>query len=87
MTIFDDLAALPANWDSYGAQPITPAALAAAKWFFRHWPTASVTPCATGGVQLENEAIEVEIGPCGRIVGVLFTHEDGTMDELERTDR
>ena len=83
MSIFDDLANMPANWDTYGAQRITPAALAAARWFFLHWPTASVVPCATGGVQLETEAFEFELGPDGRVVGALFTHKDGMMDELK----
>ena len=78
------LAAMPENWDSYGAKRITPAAIAAAGWFHTHWPSASVVPCATGGVQLETSAIEIELGPDGRLVGVLLQYEDGTSDEIER---
>lgn len=80
---FDALADLQPNWDSYGALPITPEAIAAARWLFRHWPTASVVPVATGGVQIETDALEVEFGPDGRVVGALYAYEDGVVLDLK----
>ena len=80
---FDALAAKEPNWDTYGAPPITPEAIAAARWLHRHWPTAAVVPTSAGGVQLETEALEIEIGPDGKIVGGTYTDETGHMTELE----
>ena len=82
MNPFDKLAALKANWDSYGAPPITPAAIETAKWLHSHWPTASVVPTPTGGVQLETEALEIEIGADGLVVGALLSYPDGRTVEL-----
>jgi len=82
MNPFEKLAALKANWDTYGAPPITPAAIETAKWLHSHWPTASVVPTPTGGVQLETEALEIEIGADGLVVGALLTYADGRMVEL-----
>lgn len=79
----DELARLPADWDSYGAVPPTAVAMSSAHGLLSSlaeqyagaaderalpWATA---PLADGGVQFEwrgpGGAIEVEIGPDGRL--------------------
>ena len=79
----DELAALPEDWDSYGASPPTARAISAAHGVLANvaeryvdvadehalpWATA---PLADGGVQFEwrgpGGAIEVEIGPDGAL--------------------
>ena len=66
---FDSLLDLKAGWDSYGAKPINPSAVAAAKNFLR---MVQVVPTNKGGVQFEWHCygvdVEVEFGPDGRIV-------------------
>jgi hypothetical protein len=54
------LAELPANWDSYGAPPISADAMLRATVWLRN---AQVVPCSDGGVQLEwhSEGCDVEI--------------------------
>jgi hypothetical protein len=85
-----ELSTLEANWDSYGADPPTSQAIARANQLLssiagsltapgggdaRPW---FIAPVADGGVQLEwrgrHGAVEVEVGPSGRI-GYLL--EDG----------
>jgi hypothetical protein len=77
-----ELAALEADWDSYGAYPPTPAALDGARQFLTHveelyWRTAgertrptSISPLPSGGIELEwrkpEELIAVDIGADGR---------------------
>lgn len=73
-------ARLPANWDSYGAAPVSPAAIRAAMAFLaevdRHLPRGSFEPYTTapipdGGIQLEWRGplgcVEIEVGPGGEL--------------------
>ncbi len=64
------LATLRDDWDSYGAKPLSPAALAVADLF-------AIIPGADGGVQLELHAggmeIEISVSPAGRVVGIEVT--------------
>ncbi len=61
------LATLQQGWDSYGAGPLSPAALAVADAFW-------VVPTADGGVQLEMHAggmeIEISVNPAGQVYDV-----------------
>ena len=70
-----DLMSLPANWDSYGGQPVTVTAAVSAlrllvdvQWM---GPLPSVAPTASGGVQFEwggdDEGVEVNIHPDGTL--------------------
>lgn len=65
----DSFRNLEPGWDSYGAQPIDPRAIAKAQELLN---SLTVVPTACGGVQVEASAegveIEEEIGPDGRIV-------------------
>ncbi len=58
------LATLQQDWDSYGAGPPSPLALAVADAFW-------VVPTADGGVEIELHAggmdIEISISPAGRV--------------------
>jgi hypothetical protein len=62
-----ELAALPDNWDSYGAPRITPEALAGARELIT---SLHVVPCSSGGVQVEyhnhGHDVVIEIGPDGK---------------------
>ncbi|MGV3724590.1 MAG: hypothetical protein ACO1SX_27150, partial [Actinomycetota bacterium] len=64
---------LPENWDSYGAKPITPAAVetAARVAAVLKARDPQAMPLACGGVQLEWHAdgvdVEIEIGADGEI--------------------
>lgn len=63
------LRALEANWDSYGAVPITEAALRVAE-------AVAFVPCCDGGIQVElhggGAEIEIEIGPDGTVTSVFW---------------
>ena len=66
------LLALEANWNSYGALPIAPSAVATVEQF-------ATVPTNHGGINLEIHRngydIEIEIGPDGKIVSCLLCHE------------
>ena len=70
---FRHIAALGENWDSYGAHPIAPAAIAAARNFLDWGLTGyvSVVPSSDSGVQLEwhysGADIEVRFAPDGSV--------------------
>lgn len=59
---------LEQGWDLDGSDPITEAAIRAAKLFY-------VVPCSNGGIQIETHQsgldIEINIEPDGRISSVL----------------
>ncbi len=61
------LSTLQQDWDSYGAGPLSPLALAVADAFW-------VVPGADGGVQLELHAggmeIEISVNPAGQVYDV-----------------
>ena len=85
----EELTRLGPNWDSYGAEPISPQAIALARQFltavaerFAAWAGDRVhpyviVPLANGGVQLEWRGpggdLEVEIGPDGHFAYRLIT--------------
>jgi hypothetical protein len=88
-----ELAALPADWDSYGATSVTPAARkAAAATLLTAWQGGLVTasggpeifPVPTGGIQFEwsgnRGEIEIEISPDG-IATSLIAWKNGTYAE------
>lgn len=93
-----DLAALPRNWDSYGAHPISERALFLAEFFvlrgmahLKHLGASStepfaVAPVSDGGVQIEwrgaSGSVEVEISPDGDI-GLLLVRGDGPMKAVQ----
>ena len=69
----DEFKSLEDNWDSYGADPISPKAIATAKSLLRACtPPDFIAPRADGGVQLEwecpdiNRGAEVEISAGGK---------------------
>lgn len=68
----EQLRALPENWDSYKAPPITELAIGTLESF-------AAVPCNDGGIQLEVHRdgydIEVCISPAGKITGVLVCLE------------
>lgn len=80
-------AALPSDWDSYGASPIQPlpirlaTALLSALGPMTHGLSAQPVPTSDGGVQLEwhgaNGVLEIEIAPDGRC-GVFVSDLDGS---------
>ena len=51
-------AALDADWDSYGALPISPAAIEKARILLA---SLAVVPLPSGGVQIEIGDVEIEI--------------------------
>ena len=63
---------LKSGWNSYGALPITPVAIATIEQF-------ATVPTSGGGINLEIHRdgydIEVEVGPDGKIIGCLMAHE------------
>lgn len=88
----DELKNLPEDWDSYGADPISPNAIAKAKSIVTSVMIAfggiignvvqltDVIPIADGGVQLEwigpHAELEIEISPNGNI-GLLYISGSG----------
>jgi len=64
-----ELAALPANWDSHGAKPITPAATGAALALAPHLgPEWHVYPRANGGLMFERgDYDDVMVEPDGSL--------------------
>jgi hypothetical protein len=98
----DELAQLGANWDSYGAHPISPDALAMA---YLVLATTSahlgyrvgskvrpdvIVPVADGGVQLEwrgpGGLIEVSVGPDESLGYLLIRNKAGEQTTEERDD-
>lgn len=86
----DELATLKANWDSYQAEPMTPAALIAARGYVSvmalispvsAMPEPAIVPTNDGGIQLEwhqsGVDVEVYISPTG---GVSGWTRDGTTE-------
>jgi hypothetical protein len=66
--MFDELRGLQPGWDSYGAPPISEAAIQSAQAFLSRM---DITPCSDGGVQLEWHTygfdLEVEFHPNGTV--------------------
>jgi hypothetical protein len=97
----DELKNLPENWDSYGADPIRPNAIAKAKSIITSVMIAfsgnignvvqlkDVIPVADGGVQLEwigpHAELEIEISPNGNI-GLLYISGSEDMRNYEESD-
>ncbi len=95
-----ELSMLQADWDSYGASPISDRAVDRARRFLselvKEFPEAgdispyTVAPLPSGGVQLEwrgpQKALEIEISAAGRFSSLLVEdHETGrTYDERGR---
>ena len=95
-----ELTRLGPNWDSYGAEPISPQAIALARQFltavaerFAAWAGDRVhpyviVPLANGGVQLEWRGpggdLEVEIGPAGDFAYLLITGQGAARTFEER---
>lgn len=101
LTRIADMAALPPNWDSYGAEPpssvavgraavliesVAEEALGALGARIAPWTSA---PIADGGVQVEwlaaGHRIEVQIGPNGSL-GYLIERESGGQPEYEEEE-
>lgn len=63
----DDLASMGENWDSYGAGPISPEAIATAR-------KVCIMPTVHGGIEFSwnNEEASVTIGPDGAIHGIYW---------------
>lgn len=68
----EEFRGLKTNWDSYGAEPMTDAAIrqvrAIVEWVYEQgWGVSLVVPCPNGGTQLEfdvgSDSLEVEVGP------------------------
>jgi hypothetical protein len=89
----NELVSLPANWDSYGGQPVTvTAAVAALRLLVDvHWPgrLPSVAPTASGGVQLEwgdgDDGVEVNIHSDGMLtvlMDVAGQMQEGQVESL-----
>ena len=51
-----DIAALEANWDSYGAVPIDRRCLEHALFFMKNMGMWTPVPCSDGSIQLERHA-------------------------------
>lgn len=84
------LSHLPPNWDSYGALPPTPVALAVTKHFLteidtmlgqyadHHVQPELIVPLADGGVQIEWSTrageLDIQVGPTGTF-GYLWTDQ------------
>ena len=67
------------NWDSYDADPITPAAVEAARTVLQEFPAGVPYPLPDGGIQLEFACangwdLEVECNPDGATFGYLHWH-------------
>lgn len=96
-----DMAALPTNWDSYGAEPPSSVAVGQAGVLVETvaeathatlgtriapWTSA---PIADGGIQVEWSAskrrIEVQVGPNGSL-GYLIERESGGQPEYEEEE-
>lgn len=64
----DSFRDLAAGWDSYGAQPIDPRAIAKAQELLH---SLTVVPTARGGVQIEmsdgSAVVELDISPSGMV--------------------
>ena len=96
-----EIESLPANWDSYGAPPITKAAIKAARNLLNALVDTqpdlgdavrpySVVPLASGGVQLtwrvvHGVELEVEIGLDGHL-GYLLVPTEGLHHAVEEED-
>jgi hypothetical protein len=67
----NELSSLSSDWDGDNASQITTAAIVAVARF-------SIVPCHNGGIQLEVHQdgydIEIDIGPDGKIKGLLVVH-------------
>jgi hypothetical protein len=97
----DELKNLPEDWDSYGADPISPNAIAKAKSIIisvvKSFSNAigdvvqltDVIPIADGGVQLEwvgpHAELEIEISPNGTI-GLLYISGSGDRRNYEESE-
>ena len=87
-----ELLCLPPNWNSYGAQPISPDNVTAAKDLLRaivrpETPQPSVVPTVSGGVQLEWHTggidLEIEIQAPGQLhVWLKDPQENRSIEEL-----
>jgi len=67
----DEVAALKDNWDTYGSPAPTSAAIATARKILQ----ATAIPISGGGVQLDWDDCDIEIGPNGRIIAEPLTVE------------
>jgi len=101
MRKLDELKNLPEDWDSYGADPISPNAIAKAKSIIisvvKSFSNAigdvvqltDVIPIADGGVQLEwvgpHAELEIEISPNGTI-GFLYISGSGDRRKYEESE-
>lgn len=101
MRKLDELKNLPEDWDSYGADPISPNAIAKAKSIIisvvKSFSNAigdvvqltDVIPIADGGVQLEwvgpHAELEIEISPNGTI-GLLYISGSGDRRKYEESE-
>ncbi len=82
LTEFD---ALSANWDSYGALPISSRAIDAARRLhlrIRNVSPYTLAPLASGGIQIEwrgrRTVLEIDISPAGRLGSLMVEgHETG----------
>ena len=70
--LLQEFGQLTANWDSYGAEPITEEAIDVARTFTKRRPrkVTAIVPLSDGGIQVEwldgaNE-VETEIDPEGQ---------------------
>ena len=98
----DELRNLPEDWDSYGADPISPNAIAKAKSILTSVMIAfggiignvvqltDVIPIADGGVQLEwvgpHAELEIEISPNGNIGLLYISVSEGRRNYEESKD-
>lgn len=98
----DELKNLPEDWDSYGADPISPNAIAKAKSIITSVMIAfggsignvvqltDVIPIADGGVQLEwvgpHAELEIEISPNGNIGLLYISVSEGRRNYEESKD-
>ena len=101
MRKLDELQNLPEDWDSYGADPISPNAIAKAKSIIISVTSSfgiaigdvvqltDVIPIADGGVQLEwvgpHAELEIEISPNGNI-GLLYISGSGDRRKYEESE-
>ena len=83
----DEFKSLEENWDSYGAQPISPKAIDRAKDLLRVCsPPCFIAPLADGGVQLEwecpdaNRRAEVEVNAEGKAEIEVFNRQTFAVD-------
>jgi hypothetical protein len=71
-----ELASLPANWDSYGAPAISPAAVAYVRLFL---DALHLVPTSAGGISMEwhglaDLSLDVDVRPDGTVEGVWVEH-------------